>query len=327
MGFSEIVGQKPLIGEIKKQLEKEVLSHAYLIEGDEGLDPQGFARVFAKAVFCRGPKEQRPCGTCGPCKKMESGNHEDFITYSEERIKVDEIRALEKDLYIKPYGGGKKIYVIDHGEGITLQGQNALLKTLEEPPGFGMILLITNRREALLPTIQSRCQHMTLKPASEKELVKALEDRGFPHGDAQKASRIARGRIKTALSYLGDEDLSHRKEQLFRILGGLRDRDLIEQMQGLETLVTEKEECAVFFLQAREYFRDLLVFHETGMEEILFYPDEAPAYRRLAGEVDRSQIEKALEESMGMERMLEANVQLKALLEMFIMNTHRILKD
>ena len=161
----------------------EPLSHAYLITGGSEKSRGEFARRLAAAYLCEG--EQVPCGLCRPCRKIASNSHPDLIRVTPEDdkrdISVDQIRALRADAYIRPNEGKRKVYLIDPADSMNMWAQNALLKVLEEGPGYTAFLLLTGEPGALLETVRSRCETMALQP-EEEQLDPEL---------AQKAEKLA----------------------------------------------------------------------------------------------------------------------------------------
>lgn len=328
MGFSTVLGQELLKKELLRQIKGKTLNHAYLIYGDPGLDPQGFAKVFARAIFCTAPGGEIPCGHCIPCKKVLNDNHEDLVIYEAETLKVEEIRNLEKDIHIKPYSGGKKIYIINHGEGITPQGQNALLKTLEEPPAFGIILIVARAKEALLPTIQSRCQGLGLKPVSQQEIYRELrEKRGYEEEQARKASIIAGGKIKTALRYLEDEEYEQRRRQLFELYNRIKEKGITASMEAIDALHIDKDQVEEVLDLSLGFFRDLLLYKALQNPDRLINGDQETIIKSLGSSCSQEQLLKALEEIEKIQGYVRANVSTKSILEILVLNIYQALSD
>ncbi len=328
MGFSTVLGQDDLKKKLLDQIQGDTLSHAYLIYGDPGLDPQGFAKTFAQGILCKESRGEIPCGKCIPCKKVLGHNHEDLIIYSQETLKVEDIRGLEKDMHIKPYSRGKKIYIINHGEGITPQGQNALLKTLEEPPSFGIILMVARAKEALLPTIQSRCQGLGLKPVPGEEMYRALKNTwGYPEDKAREAVNIAGGKMKTALRYLEDENYENRRKHLFSLFENMAEKGITESLEALEALSVEKDQVEEVLDLSFTFFRDLLLYKQLQDPQWLIHKDQEAIIKTLEKKSTNNGILKALEEVEKLQSYTRANVSAKSIIEMLVLNTHQALRD
>ena len=140
-GFKDIVGQEKLKEHMQNAIRMDKVSHAYIIQGELGAGKEFIAKIFAKTIQCERSKEE-PCEECRSCKQIDSRNHPDVIWVNHEKpnsIGVEDIRSqVNNDMGIKPYYGPKKIYIINECEKMTVQAQNALLKTLEEPPAYGV---------------------------------------------------------------------------------------------------------------------------------------------------------------------------------------------
>ena len=193
MGFSSLLGNEQLKHNLTMSLEKGHISHFYLISGPQGSGKHTLARLLAAAILCQG--QSRPCLSCGPCRKVLDGSHPDFITVDDpekKTVTVDLIRQARGDIYIRPNEADHKIYLFPRAQDMGLPGQNALLKVLEEPPAYGVFLLLTDNPDKLLPTVRSRCTELRLLPLSQEILVGQLQQ-DFPQAQSQDiAAAIAR---------------------------------------------------------------------------------------------------------------------------------------
>lgn len=184
MGLEQLLGNEALKERLTEGLRSGRMSHSYLLTGPEGSGKRTLARLLAAAMECRGTP--RPCGVCPACRKVLSGNHPDVITVDDpdhKQVPVDCIRAARSELFIRPNEGEKKVLLIPRAGDMNPAAQNALLKVLEEPPSYGVFLLLAPSPEALLPTIRSRCAHLRLSPLPRAVLEPALRQR-FPDRSA-----------------------------------------------------------------------------------------------------------------------------------------------
>jgi len=178
MSFDTLLGNQQLKKNLVESLAKGHISHFYLISGPEGSGKHTLARLLAAAILCTGAK--KPCGQCSHCRKLESGSHPDFITVTDpehKNVAVKIVRHIREDMFIRPNEADYKIYLFPQELG--LEGQNALLKILEEPPAYGVFLLLTDNPGKLLPTVRSRCTELKLLPLPEDVLRHQL-GREFP---------------------------------------------------------------------------------------------------------------------------------------------------
>ena len=193
MAFDTLLGNRRLKENLISSLDRGHISHFYLISGPEGSGKHTLAKLLAEAILCE--KENRPCGSCSNCRKMRSGNHPDFITVEDPEHKTVAVRIVREtrdDVFIRPNEADHKIYLFPQELGI--EGQNTLLKILEEPPSYGVFILLTENPEKLLPTVRSRCTELKLTAIPEPEL-KAILTREFPDAgaDAIRATMLRSG--------------------------------------------------------------------------------------------------------------------------------------
>lgn len=204
--FNDIIGQDSIIKELKESLVRQTISHAYIFEGPAGAGKSTLANVFCQAIVCE-DNQHKPCGLCDACRRFEAGTHPDYKVIAPEKntIGVDRIRELIDDIYINPYTADRKVYVIDQAQSMTVQAQNALLKTLENPPPYAVIILLTTSTDNLLPTVVSRCLIYKLKPVSLPHIEDILICRfNVSPGDAKKAASASGGIVGKAISVAND---------------------------------------------------------------------------------------------------------------------------
>ena len=197
--FKDVVGHKDIIKYIQNAVTADKVSHAYILNGQRGAGKKMLARLFAMTLLCekRGPE---PCGECHSCIQAESGNHPDIIRVVHEKpgsISVDDIREqVNQTVAIKPYQGPYKIYIIPEADLMTIQAQNALLKTIEEPPEYVVILLLTENADLLLPTITSRCVMLKLRNIKDTLIKKYLMEKlEVPDYKADICTAFAQGNM------------------------------------------------------------------------------------------------------------------------------------
>ena len=199
MGFDALLGNDRLKENLRHSVGRGRISHFYLISGPEGSGKRTLARLLAAAIVCTGA--QKPCGICAACRKVLSGSHPDFITVDDpekKTVPVDLIRKARADMYIQPNEADRKIYLFPRGQDMGVPGQNALLKILEEPPAYGVFILLTDRAEALLPTVRSRGTALAMQNLPER-LMRARLTELFPQAGPEEIS----GAIARSGGWLG----------------------------------------------------------------------------------------------------------------------------
>ncbi len=197
MGFASLLGNDRLKEQLHNAFAGGRASHFYLISGPEGAGKGRLAKLLAAAFLCEGT--DRPCGRCPACRKVLAGVHPDVIWVTDpehKNVPVRQIRQVRDDLFIRPNEGSHKIYILPQPLGI--EGQNALLKVLEEPPSYGVFLLLTDNPETVLPTVRSRCVELKLQQLTRQQLLPVLE-KEFP----QAGNPAMEAAIRRSGGYLG----------------------------------------------------------------------------------------------------------------------------
>ena len=175
MIFNNIIGNEKNKELLKNIIDTNNIAHSYMFVGKESIGKLIFAKEFAKAILCK--NSEKPCNTCKSCIEFDTYNNPDFSILEAEgtSIKIDPIREFIKKVYEKPVVSNRKVYIINDSNYMTKEAQNALLKTLEEPPEYVTIVLITSNENMFLPTIKSRCTKITFNKLTDMELAKVLE--------------------------------------------------------------------------------------------------------------------------------------------------------
>ena len=244
--FTDIIGQEQLKEHLQNAIAMNKVSHAYLINGERSSGKEFAAKVFAAALQCE-KGGTGPCGECHSCIQEKSGNQPDIIFVSHDKpntIGVEDIRTqINNDIGIKPYSSPRKIYIMNEGEKMTVQAQNALLKTLEEPPEYAVILILTTNVDALLPTILSRCVVLNMKPVPDHKVKKYLmEELQIPDYKANICVAFARGNIGKAKMLASSEEFEKVKEEIKEI--------------NPENLTVFMESTGTYHLPVERYFRE-----------------------------------------------------------------------
>ena len=205
MGFETMLGNQRLRDNLTQSISRGHISHFYLISGPRGSGRHTLAKLLAAAILCQ--KEDKPCLSCNPCRKVMEGNHPDFITVEDPEHKttaVKIVRQYREDMFIRPNESEYKVYLFPQELGT--EGQNALLKILEEPPSYGVFILLTDNPEKTLPTVRSRCTELKLQAIPEKLLHRQLRQ-DFPEApeeDLQAAISRSGGFLGPAREILGE---------------------------------------------------------------------------------------------------------------------------
>ncbi|AZR74416.1 DNA polymerase III subunit delta' [Anoxybacter fermentans] len=275
MAFRNIIGHKTVVKLLKGALVNQRVSHAYLFAGPEGVGKEFTAIQFAKALNCLEEGEDS-CDECRSCRKFASGNHPDFkiIRPVENSISIDQIRELQKDLVYKPYESQWKIYIIDQAHLMTSEGANSLLKTLEEPPRYAVIIMISSRKDGILPTIISRCQLIQFNKLSRNELREYFtkqDEISLKGQNLEEIVLLADGSIGQALKLLKDDQIWDRRNTILKFLLNLNDKTNLEIYEMIQTLEMDRDLSLweEIFKIIKTFYRDLLILKNINSKEHL----------------------------------------------------------
>lgn len=245
MGFDALLGNEQLKENLSAARRKGRLSHFYLLSGPRGSGKHTLADLIAAAMLCAEP--DGPCGVCRSCRKILGGSHPDYITVDapdKKIIPVQLVRDIRADVYIKPNEGARKIYLFPRAQDLNTEGQNTLLKILEEPPSYGVFLLLTDNPEKLLPTVRSRCVELKLRALPE-ELLRTRLRAEFPEADGgmlESAIRRSGGYLGQARELLSGGGLS---EQAKRFAAAFAARDVFALQQLLTPMEKWKRDALI----------------------------------------------------------------------------------
>lgn len=282
MSFGTIIGHQRPVTILKRALTNDMLAHAYLFSGDEGIGKKMTAVALAAAVNCPGAGPDGGCASCPSCRKTAGAGHPDvhIIGSDGEEIKIDQVRQAQADLALRPFEGVKKILIVDGAERMNVASANAFLKTLEEPPGDALIVLITSMPQSLLPTIRSRCQEIRFLPLSRHALAHALTDRrGLSEEDAWFLAALARGSMGRGLEMDMEQEKAAR-EEIRALWSGVADMGPADVLAQAEAFSKDRERLERLLDAGVEWLRDALVLHETGDETLLVNEQGKELYRQ-----------------------------------------------
>lgn len=277
MQFTTIIGHDRRIGILKRALAGGTLAHAYLFSGEEGIGKKMTALALAAAANCAQAGANGACGICPSCRKTAAGTHPDvhLLAPDGDEIKIDQVRQAQADLSLRPFEGAKKILIVDGAESMNDASANALLKTLEEPPGESVIILVSTMPQGLLPTIRSRCQEVRFLPLPRRVLAQALrERRGLSEADAWFLAAIARGSIGRGLEMDAAVERQARDE-FGALVSGLAELGPGELLSLADALSKDRERFDRLIEIGVERFRDRAVYRLTGDERLLVYAEPA----------------------------------------------------
>lgn len=271
MGFKDIIGQDSAVKVLVEQLKSHRVSHAFLFIGKDGIGKKRLALEFARALFCSAEKADA-CGSCLSCKKVLHQNHPDIrlVEIDEgNNIKIEQIRELQQEIAYKPYESDRKVFIIDQADKMTVQAANSLLKTLEEPPSYALIVLLAEEIDSLLPTVISRCQKIQLNKLPQKEIKKKLEEEGVAVDRAEVIASMADGSLGRALALLEDEEFLNRRKELYSILYNLDKMDTVDLFKQADKLTVYLNNGLPLFELILSLFRDIILYNQGNNNRIV----------------------------------------------------------
>ena len=321
--FSEIVGHEQIKEHMQAAIRDKKPFHAYLFQGEEGVGKEALARTFAAGLQCQSESADKPCKECVSCRQMESGNQPDVIWVTREKasLGVDEIREqLCNTMDIKPFSSPYKIYLVPEAEKMTEAAQNALLKTIEEPPEYGIVILMTSNISALLPTIQSLCLTMEFRPLSTAVVESYVKEHcQVPDYQARASAAFAQGNLGKAMRYAKSEDFIERKDHIISLLRHVEQMDLSEMLAVIKDLGTRKDEVRDYIDLMVLWYRDVLLFKATKDINQLLFQDEASYISREASYRSYEKIEEILQAFEKAKVRLRANVNFDITMELMLL--------
>lgn len=292
MPFKDILGHDRIIEVFRRSLRSGKLAHSYIFEGVQGCGRRKTALAFIQALFCdlRGDDA---CGICPSCRKVASGNHADIHILGplpdKRDISVDQIREFQRELNLRPYEAPRKACLIEPADRMNANSANSLLKTLEEPPGDAIIILITENADILLQTIRSRCQLVHFTPLSPEHIRQLLLQQGFETSKADILSTMAEGSMQQALEQ-DNEELLEKQKLVFQHMTNLNASAIASVFEASEELAGPRDETLQTLDIMISFARDL-VYLAAG-DALIINTTFKPALLQLA---DRLSLGKAVE--------------------------------
>lgn len=322
-GFKDVVGHRDIIQYIQDAVEQGKVSHAYILNGQRGSGKKMLARLFAMTLQCESGKSE-PCGECRSCKQANSGNHPDIITVRHEKpasISVDDIRQqVNGDIMIKPYSSPYKVYIIPEADLLTVQAQNALLKTIEEPPEYAIIFLLTENADSLLPTIRSRCVMLKLRNIRDTLVKKYLmEQVQIPDYQADLCAAFAQGNIGRALMLARSEHFNEIKEEAVQLLKYIDEMELHEIVSAIKEINKYKLEVTDYLDIITIWYRDILLYKATKDVGSLVFSDHLKFIKEKALKSSYEGLEKILNSIEKAKVRLKANVNFDLVMELLLL--------
>jgi len=280
VSFNVIVGQERAIKILTKSLKENKISSSYIFVGSEGTGKKFTAIEFAKAVNCLNlNKNIEACENCQSCNEINKQYCPDLkiVKAIKDTIKIEQIREIRKDIELKPFKIKKKVYIIDKAEKMTLEASNCLLKTIEEPPYYAIIILICSKIDPILPTIISRCQIVNFGLITSLKIKKLLLNRinDLEKDKAEIISKLAQGSIGNAFKLLADKEYFLRREAFLNYLSILVPKKYsYDFFENVEKILSEIDRIKETLEMIKLWYRDILIIKNTGNQKYIINCDK-----------------------------------------------------
>jgi DNA polymerase III subunit delta' len=312
MYFGNIIGQDFAKKYMINSLNKNRISHAYIFEGTSGIGKHKFSVELAKILLDMDNLENSP----------------DYIEIkpSGSSIKISQIRELQSDIIIKPHKN-YKIYVINEAEKLTVEAQNALLKTLEEPPGYIIIILITENKETLLNTIKSRCEMIKFIPLSIIDIQNYLINKhNIDEKKAKYISSFCRGSISKALELVDSEEFKTTRSNIQNLIELIIEGNIVDMLDTLSSFEQNKENIVDTLDIMITYFRDIMIMKEKVNKEMIINIDQLVYLQNLNKKISYSQVATIIDIIEGTKKKLSSNCNFNISLQVMAFNIHEVIK-
>lgn len=311
MYFENIKGQEFAKKYMNNSIKKGKINHAYMFEGIEGIGKETFANELAEILLETTHIENAP-----DCIRVKPDGNS---------IKIAQIRHLQSNIVIKPHKK-YKIYIIDKAEKMTVEAQNALLKTLEEPPEYAIIILVTNNKESLLPTIRSRCEVIKFTPIPFVEVKNYLISQGVEENRANLLSAFSRGSMKKALELSSSNDFYEMKESVQNYIETILSKNMVEILDIPSQMEKYKSESISVLDMMINYFRDIMICKEHVDKNMIINADKIVFIQNMSTKITYSQVSKIIGIIEDTKIKIKGNCNFNVSVQVMSLNIYEVIK-
>lgn len=320
MPFADILGHERITEVLQRSLQTGKTAHSYLFEGVSGCGRMKTAMALVQAVFCTN-RNSDACGTCPSCRKVSGGSHADIHMVAplpdKRDISIEQLRDMQRTLSLRPYEAPRKTCIIEPAERMSVNAANSLLKTLEEPPGNALIILLTENAGMLLSTIRSRCQLVRFAPLSPEHVMTLLERGGMDAETAAILAPMSGGSMQRALE-LDNEALTAKREAVITRLGQMNINRIASVFDAAEALSGNRDETLEILDLLISFYRDALHLAAGNIE--IVNRTARPAIEAIAARRPLPRTLELLEKICQTRRDVQRNANPKLALDHLFMN-------
>ena len=321
MNLDEIVGHEKIINNFKNAIINGQIAHSYIFEGPKSIGKKTIATALAKTLLCE-KKLTEACGICGSCVQFEHENQPDFkiIDNLENTIKKSDIQELQKDIKIKPFKGNRKVYIVCQAENMTAEAQNSFLKTLEEPPDFAIIILTTENKEKLLPTIISRCQLVAFNYVDITKIENMLVNK-FNNTSEQASfiSNFSNGVVGRAILLSESEEFEELREQTLKAIDTTITQSKEKIFTTSEFFEKNKDDINEILNIMLFYFRDLIIYSETNSSRHIINKDKIELITTHYNHIEKSALHDIIDTVLSTKENIDLKVSFSLNIELMLL--------
>ncbi|HBG7287196.1 ATP-binding protein [Clostridioides difficile] len=311
MYFKNIIGQDFAKKYLTNSIKKNKLNNAYMFEGMDGIGKKKFADELSKLLL--------------DYENLENSPDYVLIKPDGNSIKIAQIRNLQSDIVIRPHKD-YKIYIINNAEKMTVEAQNALLKTLEEPPNYAIIILVTNNKESLLETIKSRCDIIKFSPIPIEDLKRYLINTGIEEERAQLLAIFSRGSIENALNLSQSSEFSMMREDIQQYIQIMLDKNIVEILNIPNNMEKYRGKIIALLDMMINYFRDILLLKENVNKNMLINVDKLVFIQNMSGKISYSQLSKIIDIIEDAKSKIKSNCNFNISIQVMSLNIYEVIK-
>ncbi|WP_040760043.1 DNA polymerase III subunit delta' [Sporosarcina newyorkensis] len=315
--------QQQVIKRLQTIHQRQRVGHAYIFDGSNGSGKELIASYFTKLLLCMDPKENVPCETCHSCKRIQSGNHPNVVTIRPDGqdIKKDQMAELIMKMTKKGYEEGRKVYIIANAERMNSSASNTLLKFLEEPEGNVTAILLTDSYTSVLPTIQSRCQRISLQPMNREAIIEALIQQGVTTSLAATVTMMT-ANANEAYEMTQEDSFVQKRKLVLKLVEAIEQRSPGEALLFIQTdwmpLMKEKSDCEQGIDLLLFAYRDIVAV-KAGLQSTIAYPDQLETFTKHSVKNAYSSLTVKIDAILQAKKRLHQNMNRTLLLEQLVL--------
>ena len=319
MPFADVIGHRHLVDLLRQAVARKRVPQSLLFAGPEGVGKRAVAVALAQAVNCPAAREGDACGTCQTCRRIAAGTHSDVVLLDaggEASIKIKALRERVLDAVgYRPFEGARRVFIVDPADEMTVEAQDALLKTLEEPPASALLVLVTAYPDTLMPTVQSRCRRLRFGPLAEADVARVLEGRGVPAAKARAMAAVSGGSVARALAS-EDDAAGGDREAALGVLRAARGATVMPRLKASAALAQhgskrrDRQALDARLIALASLTRDVAAI-ASGARVPLANVDLTSPLQELAGAFDPDRADAAYEAIVEARRALDRNASPK----------------